>query len=213
MTKPAIIPPPRHNLSHPDCRDALIKIAALPWIAARQFRNIDGEMTTSVATCINGRPLFSSSATASRLNSGANSRLVLVIQTPFSPIRAYQRCPPMRGTISTSSISSSLLKRSRSNRLIRQGHQRSPPVTTAWVITQYPLAAIERLDLAFLIDAQNQGARRWGHVEPDDVADLGHQVRVCRELEGLGTMRLQTEGPPDTLNRRGRQAARLGHAT
>ena len=42
----------------------------------RQFRNIDGEIPTSVATCINGRPLLSSSATASRLNSGENSLLV-----------------------------------------------------------------------------------------------------------------------------------------
>jgi hypothetical protein len=33
------------------------------------------------------------------LNSGANSRLVLVFQTPFLLNRAYQRCPPMRGTI------------------------------------------------------------------------------------------------------------------
>ena len=57
--------------------------AAPVWTAARQFRSIDGELPTSVATCINGRALLSSSATASRLNSGANSRLVLVIQSPF----------------------------------------------------------------------------------------------------------------------------------
>ena len=57
--------------------------AAPVWMAARQFRSIDGEMPTSVATCINGRPLFSRSATASRLNSGENSRLVSVIQNTF----------------------------------------------------------------------------------------------------------------------------------
>ena len=51
-----------------------------PRTAARQFRNIDGEMPTSVATCINGRPLLSSSATASRLNSGENSRRVFGIE-------------------------------------------------------------------------------------------------------------------------------------
>src|ERR1700723_184131 len=73
--------------------------AAPVWMAARQFRTIDGEMPTSVATCIKGRPLLSSSATASRLNSGANSRLALVFQTPFLLNRAYQRCPPVRGTI------------------------------------------------------------------------------------------------------------------
>jgi hypothetical protein len=46
---------------------------------ARQFRNIDGEIPTSLATCISGRPLLSSRATASRLNSGENSRLVFGI--------------------------------------------------------------------------------------------------------------------------------------
>jgi hypothetical protein len=51
-----------------------------PRTAARQFRNIEGEMPTSVATCINGRPLLSSSATASRLNSGENSLLVFGIK-------------------------------------------------------------------------------------------------------------------------------------
>ena len=63
----------------------LAERAAPVWMATRQFRGIDGEMPTSVATCINGRPLLSSSATASRLNSGANSRLVLDIQTPSRP--------------------------------------------------------------------------------------------------------------------------------
>ena len=48
--------------------------------AARQFRNMDGEMPTSVATCINGLSLLSSRATASRLNSGENSLLVFGIE-------------------------------------------------------------------------------------------------------------------------------------
>jgi hypothetical protein len=50
-----------------------------PRTTARQFRNIDGEMPTSVATCISGRPLLSSRATVSRLNSGENSLLVFGI--------------------------------------------------------------------------------------------------------------------------------------
>ena len=53
--------------------------AAPPRTTVRQLRNIDGEIPTSVATCINGRPLLSSSATASRLNSGENSLLVFGI--------------------------------------------------------------------------------------------------------------------------------------
>jgi hypothetical protein len=50
-----------------------------PRTATRQFRSIDGEIPTSVATCISGRPLLSSSATVSRLNSGENSLLVFGI--------------------------------------------------------------------------------------------------------------------------------------
>jgi len=50
-----------------------------PRTTVRQFRNIDGEIPTSLATCINGRPQLSSSATASRLNSGENSLLVFGI--------------------------------------------------------------------------------------------------------------------------------------
>ena len=50
-----------------------------PPITNRQLRNIDGEIPTSVATCINGRPLLSSRATVSCLNSGENSLLVFAI--------------------------------------------------------------------------------------------------------------------------------------
>ena len=50
-----------------------------PRTTVRQFRSIDGEIPTSVATCISGRPLLSSSATVSRLNSGENSLLVFGI--------------------------------------------------------------------------------------------------------------------------------------
>ena len=49
--------------------------AVPPRTTARQVRNTDGEIPTSAATCISGRPLLSSSATASRLNSGENSLL------------------------------------------------------------------------------------------------------------------------------------------
>jgi hypothetical protein len=55
--------------------------AVPPRTTARQFRNIDGEIPTSFATCISGRLLLSSRATASRLNSGENSLLVFGINT------------------------------------------------------------------------------------------------------------------------------------
>ena len=59
--------------------DAGRDLVVPPRTAPRQFRSIDGEIPTSVATCISGRPLLSSRATVSRLNSGENSRLVFGI--------------------------------------------------------------------------------------------------------------------------------------
>ena len=59
--------------------DAGRDLVVPPRTAARQFRSIDGDIPTSVATCISGRPLLSSRATVSRLNSGENSRLAFGI--------------------------------------------------------------------------------------------------------------------------------------
>jgi hypothetical protein len=65
--------------------DAARDRALPPRTAARQFRSIDGEIPTSVATCISGRPLLSSRATVSRLNSGENSLLVFGIAHLHAP--------------------------------------------------------------------------------------------------------------------------------
>ena len=43
-----------------------------PPLRPRQLRSIDGAMPSSVAICVNGRPLPARSATASRLNSSVN---------------------------------------------------------------------------------------------------------------------------------------------
>ena len=58
--------------------------AVPPRTTVRQFRSIDGEIPTLVATCINGQPLLSSSATASRLRSGENSLLIFVTNHPHA---------------------------------------------------------------------------------------------------------------------------------
>jgi len=75
-----------------------------PWARARQLRSIEGEIPSSVAICMVGRPLLSSSATASRLNSGVNSRLAFVIKHLPAPAGAYQRCPSKRGRISLTAL-------------------------------------------------------------------------------------------------------------
>src|SRR5215813_4658460 len=46
----------------------------------------------------------------------------------------------------------------------------------------------------------------------DDVADLVDQQRVGRQLERVGAMRLESERPPDLLDRRTAEATRFGHA-
>ena len=76
---------------------------------------------------------------------------------------------------------------------------------------QQRLGAVERLDLALLVDAQNQRAIRRIEIQPDDVPHLLHEHRIAGELEGLDPMRLQPEGLPDAMDGRGREADRLGH--
>ena len=64
-----------------------------PISAERHCLSIEGWIPSSAAICICGRPLLSSRATASRLNSGVNSRRVLAIKHLPRPQGAYQRCP------------------------------------------------------------------------------------------------------------------------
>ena len=63
---------------------------------------------------------------------------------------------------------------------VEGGKQRGDAVTLVVVTTacrlarshgQHGLAAVQRLDLRLLIDAQHDGALRRGHVEADDIAE------------------------------------------
>jgi len=47
------------------------------------------------------------------------------------------------------------------------------------------LGAVEGLDLALFIDRQHQGLVGRIEVEADDILELGDEVRIARELEGL----------------------------
>jgi hypothetical protein len=73
------------------------------------------------------------------------------------------------------------------------------------------LAAIKRLYLGFLIDAQHDGMGWRGYVEADNIAHLVDKIRVGRELEASLAVGLEAKGPPDTLHRRSRKSARPGH--
>ena len=81
----------------------------------------------------------------------------------------------------------------------------------AEVHRQDRLRPLQRLDLRLLVDREDHRIRRRRHVQPHDVADLLDELRIRRELETLGAMRLQPERPPDAADHRVTDARRLGH--
>jgi len=70
-----------------------------------------------------------------------------------------------------------------------------------------PRAAIVRLDLALLVDAEHDGELGRVEVEADDVAHLLDEQRILGELPVLDGVGLQAERPPDARDRRLREAA------
>ena len=58
------------------------------------------------------------------------------------------------------------------------------------------LLAIESLNLAFLIDAENKRPVRRRKVKTNDIAHLVDEQRVGRQLERLAAVRLQAERRP-----------------
>ena len=61
----------------------------------------------------------------------------------------------------------------------------------AWLQRQARLGAVERLDLPLLVDAEHDRMRRRIDVEADDVAQLGDELGVVRQLELAHPVRLQ----------------------
>jgi hypothetical protein len=62
------------------------------------------------------------------------------------------------------------------------------------------LRAGERLDLAFFIHRQHDGMSWWIDVEPNHVAQLGGEGRVCGQLELPDPVRLQAVPALDPLH-------------
>jgi hypothetical protein len=75
---------------------------------------------------------------------------------------------------------------------------------------QRRLGALERLDLALLVDREHHGVLRRVQVQADDVAHLGDEGGVARHLEALDPVRLQAVLAPDLLDRGLAQAGRPG---
>ncbi len=64
------------------------------------------------------------------------------------------------------------------------------PLGQARLHRQHRLGAIQRLDLAFLIDAQHHRVLGRVQIQAHDVGDLGDQFGVGGEFERLGSPRL-----------------------
>ena len=105
---------------------------------------------------------------------------------------------------------------------VERGEQRSGAVANVIVGAplghtrhhrEHRLLAVERLDLAFLIHAQDERTVWRRQVEPNDVADLVDELRVGGQLEGLGPVRLEGERAPDATDGGMRQAGILRHRT
>src|ERR1044072_392650 len=60
---------------------------------------------------------------------------------------------------------------------------------------QARLSSVERLDLALLVNRQNDGVVRRIDIKADDVAQLGDELR----LEPTYSVRMQAVRPPDAL--------------
>ena len=60
---------------------------------------------------------------------------------------------------------------------------------TSLLHRQPRLGAVQRLDLAFLINRENDGAVGRIDVEADDLFELGRELRIVRQLEPADQMR------------------------
>src|SRR5215831_2768019 len=73
------------------------------------------------------------------------------------------------------------------------------------------LGAVQRLDLAFLIDRENDGVVGRIDVEADDLFELGRELGIIRQLEPADQMRPQAVSTPDPLHRTDADASGLRH--
>ena len=76
---------------------------------------------------------------------------------------------------------------------------------------QAGLGAVERLDLRFLVDRQDHRMRRRIDIKTDNVAQLGDELAVARQLELTHAMRLEAMGVPDPLHRADADPDLFGH--
>ena len=98
-------------------------------------------------------------------------------------------------------------QRGRSVAFVVMGHGSEAPLLHG----QSRLAAVERLDLAFLVDGQDDGVGGWIDVEANNIAQFADEVGIVGELELSVAVGLQAMGTPDAPDRAFTDANRHGH--
>ena len=73
------------------------------------------------------------------------------------------------------------------------------------------LGAVERLNLAFLVDAEDHGMGWWVDIEADHILELVGEFGVVGDLERAHSMRLKPLPHPDAPHRGRADPHRLGH--
>ena len=81
----------------------------------------------------------------------------------------------------------------------------------AFLHRQPRLGAIQRLDLALFIDREHEGVVRRIDIEPDDVLELGCELRIVGQLELTHQMRPQAMHAPYPLHGTDTDPRRLRH--
>lgn len=72
------------------------------------------------------------------------------------------------------------------------------PARLEW---QARLGAVQCLNLALLVDAQDHGVLGWSQIHAHHVRQLLQEARITGKLEGLGQVRLQAVVLPNPVNR------------
>jgi len=73
------------------------------------------------------------------------------------------------------------------------------------------LSAVQRLNLALLIDREHDGVVGRVDIQPDDLLELGGKLQIVGQLEPAHQMRPKTMNTPYPLHRTDANPGRLGH--
>src|SRR5260370_25780671 len=83
----------------------------------------------------------------------------------------------------------------------------SPAFDLSWAHGQNWLRTIQRLNLRFLVNTQEQRVIRGIHVESDYISNLIDEQRIPGKFESLAPVRSQSESAPHSLDTATTQAA------